>query len=61
LTPWGLNSPIAISAWKTAEGVLPSFADALSQWLGGPVWIMAVTPDETKVKGMDVKASVFPN
>ena len=32
-------------AWKTADQVLPSFANALSEWLGASVVILAVTPD----------------
>jgi hypothetical protein len=31
-------------AWKTAEQVLPSFADAMSEWLGANIVILAVTP-----------------
>jgi len=31
-------------AWKTAEHVLPSFADAMSEWLGANIVILAVTP-----------------
>lgn len=31
-------------AWKTAELVLPSFADAMSEWLGANIVILAVTP-----------------
>jgi len=33
-----------LSAWKTAEQILPSFADALAEWLGGNIIILAVTP-----------------
>lgn len=33
------------SAWRTAEQVLPSFADAMSEWLGANIIILAVTPD----------------
>jgi hypothetical protein len=32
------------SAWKTAEEILPSFADALAEWLGANIIILAVTP-----------------
>ena len=32
-------------AWKTAEHVLPSLANALSEWLGASIVILAVTPD----------------
>jgi len=31
-------------AWKTAEQILPSFADAMSEWLGASIIILAVTP-----------------
>jgi len=31
-------------AWKIAEQVLPSFADAMSEWLGANILILAVTP-----------------
>ena len=31
-------------AWKTAEEVLPCFADAMSEWLGANIVILAVTP-----------------
>lgn len=33
-----------LRAWKTANKVLPSFADALSEWLGASIIILAVTP-----------------
>jgi hypothetical protein len=32
------------SAWKTAGEILPSFADALAEWLGANIIILAVTP-----------------
>ena len=31
-------------AWKTAKQILPSFADAMSEWLGASIVILAVTP-----------------
>lgn len=31
-----------------ANDVLPSFADALSEWLGSPIIILATTPDGEK-------------
>lgn len=33
------------SAWRTAEQVLLSFANAMSKWLGANIIILAVTPD----------------
>jgi hypothetical protein len=33
-----------LRAWTEAEHVLPSFADALSEWLGANVLILAITP-----------------
>ena len=43
-------------AWKTADQVLPSFADALSEWLGASVVILAVIPSEEKKGDMVVKS-----
>lgn len=43
-------------AWKTADQVLPSFADALSEWLGASVVILSVTPSEKKMGDMVVKS-----
>ena len=42
-------------AWKTTDQVLPSFADALSEWLGASVVILAVIPSEEKNGDMVVK------
>jgi hypothetical protein len=31
-------------SWKIAEEVLPSFADAMAEWLGANILILAITP-----------------
>ena len=36
--------------------MLPSFADALAEWLGASVVILAVTPSEKKKGDMVVKS-----
>ena len=36
--------------WETAKQMLPSFADAMSEWLGANIIILAVTPD-SKLNG----------
>lgn len=42
-------------AWETTDQVLPSFADALSEWLGVSVLILGVMPSEKKKGDMVVK------
>ena len=43
-------------AWKTANLVLPSFSNALSEWLGTSIVILAVAPSEKKKGDMVVKS-----
>ena len=39
-----IHTKLAFRAWKMSENILPTFADAMAEWLGANIVILAVAP-----------------